>query len=134
MRLTRQTNLAVRMLMYCAANDGRLSQIFRIGGAFNVSQLHLAQISKPLVDAGLLATVRGRGGGVRLGRPAHLITLAEVVQVMEAMTSHVVGRTEDEAERALQNAFDAFLDALSRVTVAELANGMPGLKGMIDVA
>lgn len=39
MRLTRQTNYAVRMLMYCAANDGKLSRIPEIARAYGVSEL-----------------------------------------------------------------------------------------------
>lgn len=43
MRLTKQTNYAVRMLMYCAANDGHLSRIPEIAGAYGVSELFLSR-------------------------------------------------------------------------------------------
>jgi Rrf2 family protein len=36
-----------------------------------------------LVRGGILATIRGSGGGVRLARPASEISLGEVVQVLE---------------------------------------------------
>jgi len=36
MRLTKQTNYAVRMLMYCAANDGYLSRIPEIAKAYGI--------------------------------------------------------------------------------------------------
>lgn len=39
MRLTKQTNYAVRMLMYCAANEGYLSRIPEIAKAYGVSEL-----------------------------------------------------------------------------------------------
>ena len=78
MRLTRQTNYAMRILMYCAANDGRLSRIPEIATAYSVSELFLFKILQPLVEAGLVETVRGRNGGVRLGRPADKITLFDV--------------------------------------------------------
>ena len=60
MRLTRQTNYAMRILMYCAANDGRLSRIPEIASAYSVSELFLFKILQPLVEAGLVETVRGR--------------------------------------------------------------------------
>ena len=41
MRLTRQTNYAMRILMYCAANEGRLSRIPEIAAAYTVSELFL---------------------------------------------------------------------------------------------
>ena len=83
MRLTKQTNYAVRMLMYCAANDGKLSRVPEIAKAYGVSELFLFKIIQPLHKAGIMDTVRGRNGGVRLGRPAADITLFDVVRVTE---------------------------------------------------
>ncbi|TIV25852.1 MAG: hypothetical protein E5V99_23600, partial [Mesorhizobium sp.] len=53
MRLTRQTNYAMRILMYCAANTDRLSRIPEIAAAYSVSELFLFKILQPLVEAGL---------------------------------------------------------------------------------
>lgn len=39
MRLTKQTNYAIRMLMYCAANEGELSRVPEIAKAYSVSEL-----------------------------------------------------------------------------------------------
>ena len=64
MRLTKQTNYAVRMLMYCAANDGKLSRVPEIAKAYGVSELFLFKIIQPLHKAGIMDTVRGRNGGV----------------------------------------------------------------------
>ncbi len=83
MRLTKQTNYAVRMLMYCAANEGKLSRIPEIARAYGVSELFLFKILQPLNKAGLVETVRGRNGGVRLGKPAEKISLFDVVKVTE---------------------------------------------------
>ena len=83
MRLTRQTNYAMRILMYCAANEGRLSRIPEIAAAYGVSELFLFKILQPLVENGLVETVRGRNGGVRLGKPADRITLFDVIRVTE---------------------------------------------------
>ncbi|MGO8506625.1 hypothetical protein AB9F35_35395, partial [Rhizobium leguminosarum] len=47
MRFTKQTNYAVRMLMYCAANDGHLSRIPEIARAYGVSELFLFKIRHP---------------------------------------------------------------------------------------
>ena len=48
MRLTRQTNYAIRILMYCAANEGRLSRISDIAEAYSLSDLFLFKILQPL--------------------------------------------------------------------------------------
>ena len=81
MRLTKQTNYAVRMLMYCAANGEKLSRIPEIARAYGVSELFLFKILQPLTKAGLVETVRGRNGCVRLPKPASAITLFDVVKV-----------------------------------------------------
>jgi Rrf2 family iron-responsive transcriptional regulator len=60
--------MPIRILMYCAANDGRLCRIPEIAAAYSVSELFLFKILQPLVEAGLVETVRGRNGGVRLGK------------------------------------------------------------------
>jgi len=83
MRLTRQTNYAIRMLMYCAANDGKLSRVPEIARAYGVSELFLFKILQPLVEHSLVETVRGRNGGVRLGRAAKDISLFDVIRVTE---------------------------------------------------
>ena len=83
MRLTKQTNYAVRIMMYCAANGDKLSRIPEIARAYNVSELFLFKILQPLHKAGLVETLRGRNGGVRLGKAAKDITLFDVVRVTE---------------------------------------------------
>ncbi|MBN9066203.1 MAG: Rrf2 family transcriptional regulator [Rhizobiales bacterium] len=83
MRLTRQTNYAIRILMYCEANDGKLSHVPEIATAYKVSELFLFKILKPLVENGFIHTVRGRNGGIRLAKPATDISLFDVVRVTE---------------------------------------------------
>ena len=41
------------------------------------------KVVNQLANAGLLATVRGRGGGFTLGRPADEISLGEIVRLTE---------------------------------------------------
>ena len=61
MRLTKQTNYAIRILMYCAANVNSLSQVSEVAKAYDVSELFLFKILKILVKNELVKTVRGRG-------------------------------------------------------------------------
>ncbi|WP_174802535.1 iron-responsive transcriptional regulator RirA [Martelella limonii] len=131
MRLTKQTNYAVRMLMYCAANDGRLSRVPEIAKAYGVSELFLFKIIQPLHKAGIMDTVRGRNGGVRLGRPAAEITLFDVVRVTEenfAMAECFDIDSETDCplvdscgfNAALREALNAFFAVLSKYTIADL--------------
>jgi len=130
MRLTKQTNYAIRMLMYCAANEDSLSRVPDIAKAYSVSQLFLFKILQPLVEAGLVQTVRGRNGGVRLARPANAITVADVVKVTEenfAMAECFEnGAIECPLVNAcglnvtLRKALNAFFSVLSATTIADL--------------
>ena len=83
MRLTKQSSYAVRALMYCALNEPHLSQVSAISDAYGISEAFLFKLIKPLVKNGLLATVRGRNGGIRLARPANEITVYESVRLTE---------------------------------------------------
>ena len=71
---------------YCLAKD--LSSRLGLPGPY------LAKILQGLVQADILASVRGPKGGFRLTRPAHRITVGEVVAAMEgpdAMEGCVMG-------------------------------------------
>ncbi|MBU0582443.1 MAG: iron-responsive transcriptional regulator RirA [Alphaproteobacteria bacterium] len=143
MRLTRQTNYAMRILMYCAANDGRLSRIPEIASAYSVSELFLFKILQPLVEAGLVETVRGRNGGVKLGRPATDINLFDVVRVTEESFAMAECFENDAAEcplidscslnAALREALNAFFAVLERHTIAELVAGKTDMRGLLGI-
>jgi Rrf2 family iron-responsive transcriptional regulator len=144
MRLTRQTNYAIRILMYCAANDGRLSRIPEIAAAYGVSELFLFKILQPLVEHGLVQTVRGRNGGVRLGREASEITLFDVVRVTEdnfAMAECFENDAVDcplidscALNEALRKALGAFFDVLEGYTIEQLVRARPAIRDLLGIA
>jgi Rrf2 family iron-responsive transcriptional regulator len=143
MRLTRQTNYAMRILMYCAANDGRLSRIPEIAEAYSVSELFLFKILQPLVENGLVQTVRGRNGGVRLGRPADKINLFDVVRVTEESFAMAECFENDAAEcplvdscslnAALREALNAFFAVLERYTIEDLVASRKDVRTLLGI-
>jgi Rrf2 family transcriptional regulator, iron-responsive regulator len=144
MRLTKQTNYAVRMLMYCAANNEQLSRIPEIAKAYGVSELFLFKILQPLNKAGLVETVRGRNGGVRLGRPAEKITLFDVVKVTEDSFA-MAECFEDDGDvdcplidscglnSALRKALNAFFDVLTEYTIDDLVKARPQINFLLGI-
>ena len=86
MRITKRSNLALRVLMFCGVNGGRLVTKHDIAGKCNSSENHLGQVVNQLAQAGYLDTVRGRGGGIRLGRIAADIRIGDVFRLMESKT------------------------------------------------
>ena len=143
MRLTRQTNYAIRILMYCTANDGRLSRIPEIAAAYSVSELFLFKILQPLVVNGLVATVRGRNGGVKLGRAADTITLFDVVRVTEESFAMAECFEKDASDcplidhcslnSALREALNAFFAVLERHTIADLVATRPNVRALLGI-
>lgn len=143
MRLTRQTNYAVRILMYCAANPGRLSRIPEIASAYGVSELFLFKILQPLVEHNLVETVRGRNGGVRLGRAATEITLFDIVRVTEDSFAMAECFEKDATEcplvdacalnEALRKALNAFFAVLESYTIEDLVTARPNMRSLLGI-
>ncbi len=143
MRLTRQTNYAIRILMYCAVNKDRLSRIPEIAAAYSVSELFLFKILQPLVENGLVETVRGRNGGVRLGRPADKINLFDVVRVTEESFAMAECFENDASDcplidscglnAALREALGAFFAVLEKHTIADLVRTRPNVRALLGI-
>lgn len=69
--------------MYLAVHTERLSSIREIATAYGISENHLMKIIHRLGLGGFIETVRGRGGGLRLARPADQIRIGDVVRYTE---------------------------------------------------
>ena len=138
MRLTRQSNYAIRTLVYCAVNEPGLSRVADIARAYNISELFLFKLIKPLVENGLLATVRGRHGGIRLGKKAEDITLLDTIKLTEESFA-MAECFEDgditcpladncDVNAALREALGAFFEVLESKTIAQLADKRRSLR------
>lgn len=86
MRITKRTNVAIRVLMFCDVNRDRLVTKSEIADCVNSSENHLAQVINQLGQLGYLETHRGRNGGITLGRPSKEIVIGDVFRALE---SHV---------------------------------------------
>lgn len=131
MRLTRQSNYAIRALVYCAVNEPELSRVADIAKSYNISELFLFKLIKPLVENGLIETVRGRHGGIKLGKPADQITLFDTIRLTEenfalaecfedGADCPLIG--ECDLNGALREALGAFFAVLQKYTIADLAS------------
>lgn len=143
MRLTLWTDYALRTLIYVGANGEGLATIAEIAACFDVSRAHLMKIVSQLGRQGYLETVRGKGGGIRLGRAPEQISVGAVVReteeelaVMGCLAESGFCRIEGccVLRRALHEATLAFLRTLDGYTLADLL--MPGapLARSLDLA
>ena len=129
MRLTQWTDYSLRVLMYCAASETRAT-VNEIAEAHGISRSHLTKIVMALSGMGLLETTRGRGGGLRLLKPANAILVGDVVRQTESDLSLVecfdhernTCRLEGHCrlKAALREAMDRYMAVLDGVTLADL--------------
>lgn len=129
MQLTRHTDYSLRVLMFLALHPGRLVTCAEIAEAYDISRNHLVKIVHELGKLGIIHTVRGNTGGMRLARALEAITVGEVVRKMEGL--EIVNCTNPDcailpactARDVLAEARDAFLAVLDRYTLEDLVVG-----------
>lgn len=145
MRITKRTNIAVRLLMYCAAHPDRLVTKSEIAEVCNISENHLAQVINQLSQLNYLSTQRGRNGGMSLARPADQIRIGAVFRHVEgalpiaecfADADNTCPLTDACRLRlALQDAAEVFYASLDDVTLdALVCDNDPLLKLLQPVA
>ena len=83
MRLTAFTDYSLRTLIFLAMNREQLVTIQDIADAHGIAKNHLTKVVHRLGTLGYIDTVRGRNGGLRLGREPVDITVGEVVRHTE---------------------------------------------------
>jgi Rrf2 family nitric oxide-sensitive transcriptional repressor len=135
MRLTVYSDYSLRLLMYLAVRPERLSTIQEVAKAYNISSNHLMKVVHQLGMAGYVKTVRGRSGGIRLGKEAGGIGLGEllrftepdmdIVPCFEPENQDCPLRRACRLKGALDKARQAFLEVLDDYTIADLTS-VPG--------
>ncbi|MGZ3252736.1 MAG: RrF2 family transcriptional regulator [Burkholderiaceae bacterium] len=130
MRLTSYTDYALRTLMYLAINRAHLATIQDIADLHGISKNHLTKVAHQLGQLGLIQTVRGRNGGLKLGREPAEINIGKVVRQTE--TDFYMAECFDRGNKncayssgcmlkgVLNIATDAYLHVLDNVTLETL--------------
>jgi Rrf2 family nitric oxide-sensitive transcriptional repressor len=128
MQLSLHTDYALRILMALAASDEQLS-VDWIARHYGISRNHLAKVAQGLQAEGFVLTYRGRGGGMRLARPASDINVGDVVRRFESLDGFIscmsggAGCAINGAcglKPAIAGALRAFLDHLDSYTLADI--------------
>jgi len=84
MRLTIYTDYTLRVLMYLGLNRDRLVTINDIAEMHGISKNHLMKVVHQLGLSGMVETVRGRNGGLRLNKDSADINIGDVVRGSES--------------------------------------------------
>ena len=130
MRLTSFTDYTLRALIHLGMHRDRLTTIQEIAELHAISKNHLMNVVHQLGLSGLVETVRGRNGGLRLRLEPEAINIGEVVRSSEpdfymaecfapgGSTCHLAPSCA--LKGVLARATAAYLKELDGVTLADL--------------
>lgn len=138
MQLTQFTDFSLRALIYLARLPAPgQATIHEIAQFHSISRNHLVKVVNNLANQGFIQTTRGKGGGLKLARPAHTIGVGEVVRVTEpnmdlvecfnAKTNQCCIVRGCALKAELYEAKRAFMMVLDKYTLADAAVVSPPL-------
>ena len=129
MRLTRYTDYCLRVLIYLGVKQDELSTIKEIADRYGISKNHLMKVVYELNQRGHVETIRGKNGGMRLGRPPSEINLGGLIRETEndmALVECFAAGNECRLtpscvlKSVIYEALQAFLAVLDRYTLQDL--------------
>ncbi|HDM8288363.1 TPA: nitric oxide-sensing transcriptional repressor NsrR [Yersinia enterocolitica] len=127
MQLTSFTDYGLRALIYMASlPEGQMTSISQVTEVYGVSRNHMVKIINQLSRVGLVTAVRGKNGGIRLGKPADQIRIGDVVRQLEPLS--LVNCSSDfchitpacRLKQVLNQAVQSFLNELDNYTLADM--------------
>jgi Rrf2 family protein len=87
MLITRETDYAVRTVLYLARNSERRVSVTEIAQEMKIPKTFLAKLLQRLVKQHLLLSSRGITGGFQLARKPAEITLLDILEIMQGPAS-----------------------------------------------
>jgi Rrf2 family transcriptional regulator, iron-responsive regulator len=131
MRLTEQSRYALRVLAHCAERHPALAKVATIAAETGITEQNIFKLIKTLTKAGLVVTIRGPHGGVRLGRAPNAIRVGQVIRAIEPrfkacgplgqmMSEEPVSPVERALDRAIGQGIAAFMESLDKTSIAAL--------------
>ncbi|HEY4103124.1 MAG TPA: Rrf2 family transcriptional regulator [Polyangiaceae bacterium] len=146
MHLTRYSDYSLRALIFLATTGGKLCTIPEIASGFGISRGHLMKVVHLLGQLGYVETLRGRGGGIRLGMAPSEIRIGQLLRQTEE-SFELVDCLATRGERScriasacklrgmFEEALRAFLGTLDQYTLADIVEGrVAPLKRLLQIA
>ena len=119
MKLQKSTSLALYSMLEFAANPGRQLSASEIAEKYGASTHHLAKVLRELGRAGLVESARGVGGGYRFSGNAKRLTLMDVIERFEDISTHTGESDEFDGSSDVGRALGAVMaevDEIARAT------------------
>ena len=131
LRLSKKTDYGLMALIHLAQGSGRVAWSAReIARSYDIPPHLMAKVLQKMAQSGIVVSHQGTHGGYSLGRPAHLINAAEVIESIEgpfSMTSCVsetgycLQFEKCTIKSPLQLLSDSVVLMLRRMTVAQMS-------------
>ncbi|MFH8788240.1 RrF2 family transcriptional regulator [Streptomyces roseoverticillatus] len=134
MRLTKSTDIALRIAMRLAVTGDDSPTTREVAEAVGVPYTHAAKVVSRLQHMGVVEARRGRGGGLTLTTAGRTGSVGRLVRELEG-AGDVVGCEDDppcplraacRLRGALRDAQEAFFAALDPITVEDLTGPPTG--------
>ncbi len=132
LRLSKKTDYALMAMKHLALHGDRGAASAReIAEQYAIPAELMAKVLQRLVRRGLLVSHQGTRGGYQLGRPASLISVADVIQAVDGPLTVTACSTDDQGceqftrcnvRDPLWRIKDRILMALAGFTLAEIAD------------
>jgi len=128
-RLNLSTDYALRTLLLLATRPEESVSVREVAEFYGISADHVAKVAQHLVHAGFVRAGRGRGGGLRLGRPTGEVTVGAVIELFEGPVALLECVTREgvcviqpgcRLRRVLEDAGSRLMRELHGVTLADL--------------
>lgn len=130
MRITKGTDVALRVLMVLAGDPGRRATIDVLARELEVPRAHVAKVVQTLARLGWVTTTRGRGGGLSITEAGRAVRAGRVVAALEGeqpvVNCHAppcpLAPPGCRLQGLLDDALGAFMAALDAQTIEDLAH------------
>lgn len=143
MRMTFHTDYALRMLIYLAMRPSHACTVGDVADAYGLSRNHLLKVTLNLRKLGLIATARGRHGGIRIAKPAEEINIGALVRATEedfALVECLQGgggacaiSPSCRLKGIFGEALAAYLAVLEKYTLADIVRNKTALETLLGI-
>lgn len=135
MKLTKASSYALQAVAYLTQQKDHTVPIAsrKIADIRKIPERFLLKVLKPLVEKGLLTSVKGPGGGYKLAKPATQISISDILEAVDknSLKGHNAGSevgspaVNTRLEAICRQSAEAVRQHLEKITVSELV-GRPG--------
>jgi Rrf2 family nitric oxide-sensitive transcriptional repressor len=142
--LTRFSDYSLRVAIYLACHPERVVSVEEVSRAFGISRHHLVKVVQMLTDLGVVASHRGRGGGMQLARDPSEINVGwlirrtephfDLVECFDQGTNTCPIAPACGLQGALRRAQQAFLAVLDEYSLGQFLGRRPDLVSLLEVS